>query len=64
MVESPGFSRGRSQYFHTYAYVEGSSIAYEIDGSFEGPDRQEFEESTIRDWEVTRLIWRQWPSEE
>lgn len=44
-------------HYHTYAYVKGSNIAYEITGDFEGPDRQDFTEKEVKYWAVSNIIW-------
>ena len=44
-------------HYHTYAYVKGSNITYEITGDFEGPDRQDFTEKEVANWTVSNIIW-------
>jgi len=44
-------------HYHTYAYVSGSNIMYEISGDFEGPDRQNFTEKEVENWTVNNIIW-------
>lgn len=44
-------------HYHTYAYVSGSNIMYEITGDFEGPDRQNFTEKEVENWTVSNIVW-------
>lgn len=44
-------------HYHTYVYVRGSNISYEISGDFQGPDRDDFKESEVLNWKVSQIIW-------
>lgn len=44
-------------HYHTYAYVSGSNIMYEITGDFEGPDRQDFTDKEVANWKVSNIVW-------
>ncbi|MBB6458991.1 DUF1131 family protein [Flammeovirga kamogawensis] len=49
---------------HTYAYVDGSNIMYEITGDVSLPDTVniedvKFTEEQLKDWKIESIIWRE-----
>lgn len=46
-----------TEHFHTYVYVSGSNIAYEITGTLDGPDKERYTEEEIKNWQVSKIIW-------
>ena len=53
----PNIKITTDDHYHTYAYVSGSNIMYEITGDFEGPDRQDFTEKEVESWTVSNIVW-------
>ena len=53
----PAINMETDYHFHTIVYVNGSNIAYEIAGDFEGPDRQDFTEKEVENWVVKNIVW-------
>jgi len=44
-------------HFHTYVSIDNSNIGYKILGSHEGPDKENYAEVEILNWQVISLIW-------
>ena len=56
-VLRPSLKLKTDEHFHTFAYVPGSHIAYELLGEFEGPDKQDFGPADVTQWQVIDLRW-------
>jgi len=56
----PALKLMTNTHFHSYAYVEGSRIRYELKNSskHKGPDRDNYSEEEVADWPVIALIWQ------
>lgn len=53
----PNIKITTDMHYHTYVYVSGSNIAYEITGDHEGPDKQNYTEREVLKWTVTNIVW-------
>lgn len=45
-------------HFHTYAYVEGSNIKYELCCNQIGPDKMNWSIEEVKDWKIKSLNWQ------
>ena len=52
----------KTEHYHTYIYVKGSNIVYEISGDYNGPDKNSYTESDVKTWKVIAILWEKPPS--
>ena len=54
----PEITHKTNYHFHTILSTQNSNLKYEISGTFDGPDKQDFIYDEVKKWKVTQFLVR------